>query len=220
MVPAAGRRDTDRVLIFATPPPVPSTPSDPSAFIIAIIALLLSGLSAAAAVAALGLTLYLHPKPYLIPRIRRDDPRDFDRPTFLFSLVDSGGAPAKDVSLVLRSALKGQFEQVWSLIELPLGTPQETRVSMVTGTTKTGWERDEFGDLIKPKGWAADMLIEFEVTWRQSPNMEKQRRAAYWVEVEDGNVFIAKAPKKSGWVGMGRRVGTSREPAPGESATP
>lgn len=182
---------------------------DPSAFVLSVIALVLAGLSAAAAVAALWLTIYLHPKPYLIPRVRRDDPPDYDRPTFLFSLVDSGGAPAKDVSLILRSGLKPTFEQIWSIIELPLGYPQETRVSMVTGTTKRGWDRNQYGDTMAPVGEAKEMLLEFEVSWRQSPDMKKQRRSAYWVEVdEDRNVYLGK-PKRSGWKAMGPRLGPS-----------
>jgi hypothetical protein len=153
---------------------------DPStALVVSIIAAIFAALSAGAAVAAVWQAFHLHPKPFIVPRVRRDEHPDENRPTFYFGVLNHGHASAHDLRLVLRNHTLGGFAKVWDLNELPTAFPVEERVSMLDGTLPKAWKTGMSAAGTPPSGHAVDLLLEFELTWRQAPKM-KTIRHAYW----------------------------------------
>lgn len=164
---------------------------DPTlALVFAIVALVFSALSAAAAIAAVWQAFHLHPKPFIVPRVYRDEQTQEENPTFIFSLVNFGPASAHDVRLVLRNFSTGNFYKVLTLNELSVSVPTNEYISMVDGRPRSRWE---FVDgIVRPQVGASEhLLMEFEVTWRQGPKMTVIHRDQWEVTVSpDSNVIL------------------------------
>jgi len=162
---------------------------DPTtSFVLAVVAIVVSGLSVIASFWALAQSNQLHPKPFFTAKVGRQDFED-SRPVAHFTITNIGHASGHDLNLLWRNRTTGSFERVWQggLIELGTSHPMVTKISLVSGSTRN--DHDEYGADLYPSGEPVNWVGDFELNWRQDPDLKRQRHLYWTLTCEDTNLF-------------------------------